>query len=125
MAERDCSKTHTPMKAKTATSAILALVVAAPLGIKAVSSLPPPYKDGCSGGMSWFHRNVLGEVPAWEGCCDAHDKLYGPGGTSDQRLAADQSLYACVVATGHTLTAGFMWAGVRFAGQPFFGSVSV
>lgn len=98
----------------------LALLVAAPIGMKAAASLPPPYKDGCSGGMSWFHRNVLREIPAWESCCDAHDKLYGPGGTSDMRLAADQALYACVKDSGHPWTAGVMWAFVRVGGQPFF-----
>jgi hypothetical protein len=99
---------------------IIAVSLAAPMAIKSVAALPPPYRDGCSGGMSFFYRNVLGQVPAWEGCCDAHDKLYGPGGTSDMRAAADRGLYECVAASGHTIAAGFMWAAVKVGGQPFF-----
>lgn len=104
------------MKTKTASS-LLALAIAAPL---AVTSLPKPYKDGCSGGMSWFYRNVLGKVPAWEGCCDTHDKVYGPGGTSNQKAAADWALYECVRDTDNRATAGLMLVAVAIGGQPFF-----
>lgn len=101
-------------------SVIMAAMLAAPFAIKGAASLPPPYRDGCSGGMSWFYRNIRGEVPVWEGCCDTHDKLYGAGGTSDQRAAADRGLYECVAASGHRLAAGVMWASVKIGGQPFF-----
>src|SRR6185369_2643223 len=84
-----------------------AVAVALPLLLKAAASLPPPaYGDGCSGGMSWFYRHALGKIPAWESCCVTHDRAYGPGGTSDQRAAADGGLYACVAESGHPLTAG-------------------
>jgi len=105
---------------KKTASVIVATALAIPMTIKATASLPPAYKDGCSGGMSWVYRNLLGKLPAWEGCCDAHDRLYGPGGTSDERAAADSGLYECVAASGHTLIAGVMWATVKVGGQPFF-----
>ncbi len=98
--------------------AIVLLLV--PFAIKGAASLPAPYKDGCSGGMSWLYRNVLGKVPAWENCCDIHDKIYGAGGTSDQRAAADRSLYECVATSGNNLVAGFMLVAVKIGGQPFF-----
>ena len=44
--------------------------------------------DGCSGGMSWFWRNVLGHAPPWEGYCIDHDKKYWEGGTKRDRQIA-------------------------------------
>jgi hypothetical protein len=99
---------------------VVAAALLAPVAPKVSASLPAPYKDGCSGGMSWFYRSVLRRVPVWEGCCDVHDRAYGPGGTSDQRATADRRLYDCVSATGHTATAAVMWLAVRLGGTPFF-----
>lgn len=100
-----------------------AIVLAAILGaqgVSAVAALPPPYKDGCSGGMSAFYRNVLGRVPVWEGCCDFHDKAYQNGGTFTDKAWADAALRDCVAATGHPLEGWTMWAAVQIGGQPFF-----
>lgn len=102
---------------------IAAVVLAGAVGAQGISSLaalPPPYKDGCSGGMSAFYRNVLGRVPAWEGCCDVHDKAYERGGSFTDKAWADASLRDCVVATGHSIDGWVMWAAVQVGGQPFF-----
>lgn len=100
---------------------LMAAVIAAPVAFTAVSSLPKPaFGDGCSGGMSWFHRNVLGEPPKWESCCVTHDRAYAKGGTADERLAEDQKLYACVTGMGYPLAAGVMWVAIRPFGHPFF-----
>lgn len=109
--------------AKTVAKKSVAALVIAVLGVQGVqiiNSLPKPYADGCSGGMSAFYRNVLGQVPVWENCCDTHDKAYERGGTSDQRMVADGKLRECVAASGHVVEAWVMWVAVRAGGQPFF-----
>jgi hypothetical protein len=90
--------------------------------ISLVASIPPPYKDGCSGGMSAFYRNVLGKRPIWEACCDTHDKAYERGGTFTRKAIADALLRDCVVSTGHVVEGWIMWGAVQVAGQPFFPS---
>lgn len=105
--------------AKKSIAALAAAAIGAQ-GISAIAALPKPYADGCSGGMSAFYRHVLHKLPAWEGCCDTHDKAYEKGGTSDQRMIADGRLRDCVAATGHTVEAWAMWGAVKIGGQPFF-----
>ncbi|MDF1554126.1 MAG: hypothetical protein P1P84_13735 [Deferrisomatales bacterium] len=69
--------------------------------------------DGCSGGLSAAWQGsarllpelaaTLGGSPPWEGCCVSHDRAYWRGDTKDGaalRLAADNELRRCVVATG-------------------------
>ncbi|MEG7522336.1 MAG: hypothetical protein M3H12_04455 [Chromatiales bacterium] len=75
--------------------------------------------DGCSGGMSFFWKNVLGKTPPWEGCCDAHDQRYAVGGTEEQRWQADLELKACVTNKGHPNWASVMWVMVRMGGVPW------
>ncbi len=71
--------------------------------------------DGCSGGLSaaWQFlaetspdfKRTAGDLPPWEHCCVAHDRLYWRGeaeGGFDKRLAADRELRACVLRTGDT-----------------------
>lgn len=99
---------------------VLAAAAIGAQGVSGIAALPAPYADGCSGGMSAFYRNVLGKPPAWEACCDSHDKVYERGGTSDQRMIADRILRQCVSASGHNLEAWTMWLAVRVGGQPFF-----
>jgi hypothetical protein len=77
----------------------------------------PVSKDGCSGGVSKFYRLTTGKPPAFEYCCDAHDRAYARGGTADARAKADDKLAACVAK--HSRIAGIMWFAVRAAGQPF------
>ncbi len=99
---------------------LVVLLTLLPFTAAAKTALPKPYKDGCSAGISWFYRNVLNEVPKWESCCDAHDRTYRRGGTSDQRMLADRALYACVKAKGYRVTASVMWLGIIIGGQSFF-----
>jgi hypothetical protein len=92
----------------------------------------PDYRfssDGCSGGMSWFWRAIIGKPPPWEGCCVAHDWHYWQGGTRADRREADRSLRECVqrqardyALVGFCLVwciAWLMWAGVRICGGPY------
>jgi hypothetical protein len=82
---------------------------------------PAPFTtDGCSGGMSslWAftaeHYPAFADAhegrPPWEDCCVAHDRVYHaggleadpvtePGASYAARLAADEALRHCVVAT--------------------------
>ncbi len=70
--------------------------------------------DGCSGGMSGIWSQLaglwpafteyFGDQPPWVGCCIEHDRAYWLGlGGFEGRLAADQSLRACVHETGERL----------------------
>jgi hypothetical protein len=80
--------------------------------------LAPFTTDGCSGGMSSLWAFTAERFPAfadahagrppWEGCCVAHDRIYhaagfptdpGPEAGYAARLAADEALQRCVVAT--------------------------
>lgn len=73
--------------------------------------------DGCSGGMSAGWSLVTAEMPElagtpdgdlpWTQCCVAHDKIYHVAGDAtdadasyEARLAADDALRLCVIATG-------------------------
>lgn len=116
--------------------------------------------DGCSGGLSsgWSYlvsvvsraREIHGDLPPWESCCIAHDRLYHPGGTTnasaqesfEARKAADLGLESCVLATGverapqlsqeygvtseqvialYELIAALMYRSVRIGGVPCSG----
>jgi hypothetical protein len=91
---------------------VLALLLVLPTGSNA-----KPFKDGCSGGVSKVYRALTGKPPAFEYCCDAHDRAYAKGGTADARAKADDKLGACVAK--HSKIASVMWFAVRAAGQPF------
>lgn len=106
-------------RAKKITAVALVGVLGAQ-GVQMLNALPPPYKDGCSGGMSAFYRNVLGKVPVWEACCDTHDKAYERGGSFTTKARADATLRDCVAASGHVFEGWTMWAAVQIGGQPFF-----
>ncbi|MGZ3694518.1 MAG: FAD-binding oxidoreductase, partial [Bdellovibrionota bacterium] len=56
----------------------------------------------------------------WQFCCVKHDLKYWAGGSSDDRLRADQELGACVAGTGHPDIANTMMVGVRVGGSPYF-----
>lgn len=56
----------------------------------------------------------------WRDCCVAHDVVYWRGGTSDERLGADEALRACVLArTQDAPLAWLMYRGVRAGGVPW------
>jgi hypothetical protein len=80
------------------------------------TELAPFTTDGCSGGMSSLWRFIAVRYPAfaeahegappWEHCCVTHDRAYHAGGTGQNseesytaRIAADEELRRCVVAT--------------------------
>jgi hypothetical protein len=84
--------------------------------------LSPFVSDGCSGGLSvgWAFVSAAfpavaryhGDVPPWEGCCLAHDRLYHTGGpieadakmSFELRRDADEQLRRCVVEVGQERT---------------------
>jgi hypothetical protein len=89
---------------------------------RGAAEAPAPFEsDGCSGGLSagWSvlarlapgFAEAFGDLPPWEACCVAHDRLYhvadpdpaaadpAEGGLRARR-AADAALRACVIATG-------------------------
>jgi hypothetical protein len=79
---------------------------------------PMPFAgDGCSGGLSLVWRAIAehapafarehGTTPPFEGCCDAHDRVYHVAGGAreapdsfDARLRADEAMRACVMEVG-------------------------
>jgi hypothetical protein len=116
--------------------------------------------DGCSGGLSagWSYlasvvpraREIHGDLPPWESCCIAHDRLYHTGGSPkasadesfEARKSADLALESCVLATGvertpqlsqeygltsdqvitlYELIAELMYRSVRIGGVPCSG----
>ena len=74
--------------------------------------------DGCSGGLSvgWEYlagmipnfKETHGTVPAWQSCCEAHDRVYHAAGSRsdtaemsfEARRKADLELKKCVIETG-------------------------
>ncbi len=99
-------------------SGMVAVERAAMLRLQRTIAVPgrvilPFTSDGCSGGLSagWnrlseavpLFRHQFGDRPPYEDCCLAHDRLYWRGVTEhgyEQRLAADQTLRACVLEHG-------------------------
>ncbi|TEW48971.1 hypothetical protein [Psychromonas algicola] len=71
--------------------------------------------DGCSA----FPDGTLQENDLWLACCTSHDIAYWQGGTSRQRLAADNQLKQCVAAVGKPNIAALMLKGVRIGGSPY------
>ena len=76
--------------------------------------LKPFTSDGCSS----FPDGTLKQKQLWLNCCQVHDQAYWQGGTSKQRLKADQSLAECVTQVGEPKIAKLMLAGVRVGGSP-------
>ena len=123
------------------------------------AGIAPFETDGCSGGLSTSWRFVAETFPKfralyeahppWEYCCVTHDRAYhNAGGATqaegsyDARLAADDTLRACVKQHGednaddyaarydmtpdqirlaHSVTAEAMYSAVRFGGGPCSG----
>ena len=92
------------------------LLLPAFLLISACASHPrldPFRSDGCS---MWPDRKWTGGK-SYCSCCVVHDVAYWQGGSDAERLAADDSLRACVARkTGDTAYADAVWAGVRAGG---------
>lgn len=81
----------------------------------AASDLKPFTTDGCSR----FPDGTPSQEELWLKCCLDHDIAYWRGGTSDERVAADQILKQCVSAVGEPEIALLMLAGVRVGGTPY------
>jgi len=78
-------------------------------------TLRPFTSDGCS----LFPDRALVGPATWCSCCLQHDLAYWRGGSSEQRLQADQELRQCVLReTGNEALADSMYAGVRAGGTP-------
>lgn len=124
------------------------------------AELAPFETDGCSGGLSMAWRTVASafpdfaqvheDLPPWEACCVIHDRAYhnaggatSPDASFDARLAADETLRACVIDEGaarrrflaeiygvspesidraYSGVAEAMFAAVRFGGGPCTGT---
>jgi len=78
--------------------------------------LKPFTTDGCSS----FPDGNIAMQSLWANCCIRHDLAYWKGGTSEQRIEADNDLKACVSQVGEPEIASIMLAGVRVGGSPFF-----
>lgn len=79
-------------------------------------TLKPFTTDGCS----LFPDGTYAQQSLWMECCIRHDLAYWRGGTSQQRLQADQALRQCVTKVGEPEIAKLMLAGVRVGGSPYF-----
>lgn len=77
------------------------------------------YKDGCSGGMSFFWKLFSGKPTPWESCCDEHDRAYERGGSPNERAKADFKLFACV-SQENVFWALIMYLAVRAFGDTAF-----
>ena len=71
--------------------------------------------DGCS---MWIDKLRITGDSDWTHCCIQHDIRYFGGGTSTERLAADEELQLCIEDTGAVKMAKVMFDGVRMGGAP-------
>lgn len=78
------------------------------------AKLTPFSTDGCS----MFMDGPLSDPYRWRHCCVAHDLAYWQGGSQAQRLAADETLRACITQAQDSFTANYVFAGVRWGGHP-------
>lgn len=85
-----------------------------------MSDLKPFTTDGCSGGMSFLWKKVLGRVPPWEEECIEHDRAYHRGGSAKDRHDADLDLAEGVLRKGYPITGTLMYYAVRVGGHPIF-----
>lgn len=92
----------------------LALLVALITAPCVQASLLAFTTDGCS----MFPDGIRGS--SWCHCCIVHDLAYWKGGTSAERLEADEALRVCVAkSTGDQALADTMFQGVRLGGAPY------
>lgn len=79
-------------------------------------TLKPFSSDGCSA----FPDGTLEHRELWLACCQQHDLAYWKGGTSRERVRADEALRQCVAQVGEPAIAALMLAGVRVGGSPYW-----
>lgn len=80
----------------------------------------PEGSNGCSGGVSWFYRNILHRAPVWEPACDLHDFDYAVGGTKEDRKRADKALRQRLFDAGRPIRAWVFYIAVRLFGARHF-----
>jgi len=93
----------------------LFLSLALPL-LACAASILPFTTDGCSR----FPDGTWGEPTRWRQCCLDHDLAYWRGGSYAERLAADQTLQACLNSNGEPEVGALMLLGVRLGGSPWW-----
>lgn len=91
------------------------------ISIMACSSSSMELQPFTSDGCTLFPEDSRISGKDWCECCFEHDIAYWRGGTSAERLQADEALKECVEArTGNPALASMMYEGVRFGGSPWF-----
>ncbi len=91
------------------------------IGLLAGCGAGSTLKDFASDGCSLFPDGNGSDPKLWCGCCYQHDLAYWRGGTTEDRLHADEALRTCVTAkTGDAMLAQTMFMGVRGGGMPVF-----
>lgn len=81
----------------------------------AADDLRPFTTDGCS----LFPNGTPENKNLWLQCCIEHDRAYWLGGTSKDRLAADNQLKRCITGLDEKFIAKAMKIGVRVGGSPW------
>ncbi len=81
----------------------------------AAAQLAPFTTDGCT----FWLDGPPGQPNLWRHCCVAHDLAYWQGGSSAQRLQADQQFKACMHASHSALVANHVYWNVRVGGTPY------
>lgn len=66
----------------------------------------------------WWLGEVNDKTPPWEPYCVEHDQKYHPGGSIEDRLAADMKLIEDVSRIGYPRLARLMFIGVSIGGHP-------
>jgi hypothetical protein len=94
---------------------MLLAALATLLANMAAANIKPFTSDGCSA----FPDGTITQKSLWLSCCKEHDVAYWMGGSSQERLAADKSLEACVERAGEPEVAKLMLLGVRVGGSPY------
>jgi len=94
---------------------MVALLLCLCSSISVAEQIKPFTTDGCS----VFPDGTLEQEKLWLSCCRLHDYAYWKGGTSKERLIADQQLKQCVLELDETFVANLMLIGVRVGGTPY------
>ncbi|WP_413582550.1 helicase [Bdellovibrio sp. HCB288] len=73
--------------------------------------------DGCSRSPDGIWTD---DAEAFLDCCIKHDVAYWRGGTSEERLHADEDLKVCIQKKGYPKVAEAYYYAVRMGGHPMF-----
>jgi hypothetical protein len=107
---------HLPTRTRSVGAGLLLLILCSSSAVSA-GDLHPFTSDGCS----LFPDGSIKNPGQWCDCCFHHDMAYWQGGSSEDRLRADEALRECVVErTGDGILAEVMYNGARTGGHPAF-----